>query len=208
MDSIVDSFFPLVEQVEKEMMHLENVMFSECIIPASEPDTSTENRRAEETVKPSSGSETVVSHSGSFEKDNKNFSPDLSEKITTSVLHTQFSIPKRRFLTIRHAKVLLRQAFRRFPRLNFKVKQAPQGEHATHQTVHRVARARRLVTSLSRILASKSEVVAQVKKRLLMVGESGLAHGTGNDHDVYTYLGDVQGEVNLLSCRSFTDGLL
>ena len=58
-----------------------------------------------------------------------------------------------------------------------------------------MARIRRLVTSLTRFLAVKSEVVAQVKKRLLTKGEWGLGTGTEDDLDVFVYMGDVQGAV-------------
>ena len=188
MDSIVDSFFPLLEQVEKEMMKLENVMFSEDV-PTSQPAVA----KGGSQVTDESDTAVSQSHSNSFEKDVKNLSPDMDEKVTTSVLHTQFSLPKRHVMSMRSLKIFLGRLTLLVPRFNFKVKQAPKGEQATHDTVRRVARVRRLVTSLSRILATKSEVVAQVKKRLLMVGESGLSHGNGSDHDVYIYLGDVQG---------------
>lgn len=62
-------------------------------------------------------------------------------------------------------------------------------------TVHRMAKTRRLVTSLTRFLAAKSEVVAQIRKRMLKTGEAGLGNGTGDDRDVWMYMGDVQGIV-------------
>lgn len=67
--------------------------------------------------------------------------------------------------------------------------------NSTTMTLRRMARTRRLVTSLTRLLATKSEVVAQIRKRLLMAGHSGLGNGAGKDDDIEVaiYMGDVQG---------------
>ncbi|KAI0692787.1 hypothetical protein BC835DRAFT_1277026 [Cytidiella melzeri] len=192
MDSIVDSFFPVLEQVEKEMLHLETVMFSDEIQVTQSPNAAKEQGQEEPLANQCSDPSTVVSPSSSFDKDEKKLT---SEKVTTSALRTQFVIPRSRILSLRYTKDVFRRFSSVVPRFNVKVNQAQRGEHATHNTVLRIALVRRLVTSLSRILATKSEVVAQVKKRLLMAGETGLAHGTGGDHDVYVYLGDVQDHI-------------
>jgi len=65
---------------------------------------------------------------------------------------------------------------------------------ATTLILRRMARARKLVTSLNRLLASKSEVITQIRKRLLKTG----APGSGNNSkteglEVAIYMGDVQG---------------
>ncbi|KAI0348595.1 hypothetical protein BDW22DRAFT_1320909 [Trametopsis cervina] len=201
MDSIVDSFFPLLEQVEREMIHLETVMFSDddLLHPPPDPPAPEQPAKVEEP-KESSGSDTVVSHSSSLDIqiEGKDASPQLSEKPTLRAphhtVHTKFLIPRRRISTFRQAKSVLQKLISMVPRIHVKMNEA-QREQLSHNTVHRVARVRKLVTSLSRILAAKSEVVAQVKKRLLMAGESGLAHGTDSDHDVYVYLGDVQDHI-------------
>lgn len=192
MDSVVDSFFPLLEQVEKEMFTLEIVMFSEEESIPSRPSVQEEKPpKAEQAT----SSDTVVSQSGSSDNEKKTCSPDLAaEKVSMdqqSILHTQFAIPRRHLFSLRRIKAILRNLGTLISR-KAKVKTAKAGG-VSHSTVHRVARVRRLVTSLSRILATKSEVVAQVKKRLLMTGESGLATGTTDDHQVFVYLGDVQG---------------
>ena len=58
-----------------------------------------------------------------------------------------------------------------------------------------MARTRRLVTSLARLLATKSEVVAQIRKRLLSSNPSGLGNGASEDDDteIAIHMGDVQG---------------
>lgn len=189
MDSIVDSFFPLLEEVEKEMANLDATMFSEAFSAA----TQSEEDSQRNTAQRQSGSATAISQSSSLDVEKeKDLSPALSDKIDhPSILHTQFTIPKRRI--VRWGSIMdLFSNWRHFFWRNVKVKRMPRGT-GTHSTVYRVARVRRLVTSLSRVLATKSEVVAQVKKRLLKTGESGLGSGTNDDHDVFVYLGDVQG---------------
>jgi magnesium transporter len=59
-----------------------------------------------------------------------------------------------------------------------------------------MARTRRLVTSLGRLLATKSEVVLQIRKRLLIAGRSRMGNETskGDELDVAIYMGDVQGD--------------
>jgi len=71
------------------------------------------------------------------------------------------------------------------------------GNSATVSKLRRMARTRRLVTSLTRLLATKAEVVAQIRKRLLSTGQSGLGNGTGRDSviEVAIYVGDVQDHI-------------
>lgn len=61
--------------------------------------------------------------------------------------------------------------------------------------LRRMARARRLVTSLTRLLATKSEVVTQIRKRLLTSGSAALgnASDSAEDAEVAIHLSDVQG---------------
>ncbi|KXN90066.1 Magnesium transporter ALR2 [Leucoagaricus sp. SymC.cos] len=67
---------------------------------------------------------------------------------------------------------------------------------ATTLTLRRMARVRRLVTSLNRLLASKAEVIAQIRKRLLKAGTSGPGNGPkAEELEVAIYLGDVQDHI-------------
>ena len=59
--------------------------------------------------------------------------------------------------------------------------------------LHHMARTRRLATSVARVLATKPEVVAGIRKRLLT--SDGLA--TSDDAEVAIYFGDVQGEIGV-----------
>lgn len=180
MDSIVDSFFPFLEEIDKEIVNIESVLFSEdqTRMPPQTDQTALE--------KSASSSDTAISH-GSVEDQEKLSPASLSEKPThRSQLKASagYGCPG----LIQRLAMRLKWLV---PEVDLKVKRPQVG--ATPDTVYRVAYVRRLVTSLSRFLATKSEVVAQVKKRLLMTGESGLGNGTGDDHDVFMYMGDVQG---------------
>lgn len=86
----------------------------------------------------------------------------------------------------------VKQAYKDFRSMMYTVPDAPT-TNQNMETVHRMAKTRRLVTSLTRFLAAKSEVVAQIRKRMLKTGEAGLGNGTGDDKDVWMYMGDVQG---------------
>jgi magnesium transporter len=78
---------------------------------------------------------------------------------------------------------------------------------STVTTLRRLARTRRLVTSLTRLLATKSEVVVQIRKRLLTSNSGGNGLRKREDVDVAIYLGDVQGMFHVLllvSCHFLT----
>ena len=183
MDSIVDSFFPFLEEIEREILSIESLIFS---------DDQVRLQMASNVSLESSASNSDTLVSGAPFAREKILSPSLPEKQEQRDNHRmQFSVPKQRLLSPRRLKLLIRRLARLVSQVELRIKK-PQ-KNATLTTVHRVAHVRRLVTSLSRFLATKSEVVAQVKKRILMTGEHGLGNGTGDDRDVFVYMGDVQG---------------
>ncbi|KAF9237322.1 hypothetical protein BU15DRAFT_48851 [Melanogaster broomeanus] len=70
---------------------------------------------------------------------------------------------------------------------------SPQTPTAT--TLRRMARTRRLVTSLCRLLASKSEVISQIQKRCL-ISSGRFGHDIHTDDvDIAMYMGDVQDHI-------------
>ncbi len=200
MDSIVDSFFPFLEEIEKEVLNIEHIVYTD------EQIVQLLHEEGKPAVKPSiaenSGSDSAVSGDSSL-VDEKNVKIILSEKHEEQdVPRTHFSVPTRPPVFLRRFKYFIRKLRTIVSRVNVQVKR-PVSSNAAPTTMQRVARMRRLVTSLSRVLATKSEVVAQVKKRLLMTGESGLGNGTVDDHDVFVYMGDVQGDPSSV-CLHFT----
>lgn len=201
MDSIVDSFFPFLEDIEKEVAAIESLVFTTNII-GSLPDVP--------SLSESSSSVTVVAPTSKSQK-SLLMSPlkiKHEDTIHSAGAKTHFSLPQRPRHTwraigsyFRGLRDMVRSRFARPPA------SAPS---KTNTTVRRMARTRRLVTSLTRVLAAKSEVVTQLKKRLLNTGESGLGEGMGDDQDVFMYMGDVQGMCScqylLLRPMSFTPG--
>lgn len=61
---------------------------------------------------------------------------------------------------------------------------------ATQLTLRRMVRTRRLVTALGRLLGTKSDVVTQIRKRLMRSAQG----DTGEALEVAIYMGDVQGQ--------------
>lgn len=182
----MDSFFPFLEEIEREIISIENLVFADDA-------TRLQAAASDVSLPPSiSNSDTVVSKS-SLDHENI-FSPPLSEKPDQrNSQRMRFSVPKQRLFSLRRLKQLARRLSLIISQVNFNLHIKQPQTNTTFTAVHRVAHVRRLVTSLSRFLATKSEVVAQVKKRILMTGEHGLGNGTGDDRDVFVYMGDVQG---------------
>ena len=177
LDSIVDSFFPYLEDVEKEVLRMEDLVFSEdsqinpgnaksddaCLSPqpvyedAEKVVCVTPNEKGDQTPRPSKASSIFQLFPG-LQKLRK------SRSFIYSVLQSMS-------LT-RESKSI-----------------------STTATLRRLAKIRRLVTSMTRLLATKSEVIAQIRKRLLTQNRSGLviSQSRVEDIDVAIYLGDVQG---------------
>ncbi|KAG1749948.1 uncharacterized protein EDB91DRAFT_1235379 [Suillus paluster] len=65
----------------------------------------------------------------------------------------------------------------------------------TTNTLLRMARARRLVTSLTRLLATKSEVISQIRKRFLIGGRQTASPQGNEDLEIAIYMGDVQDHI-------------
>ncbi len=116
------------------------------------------------------------------------FIRDVSSVKTTK---TQFSLPRLTFgLMLRR----LRRAFSRcigvFKPSRSRSRNVKPSFGRTSSDLRRVARTRRLVTSVARVLATKPEVVAGIRKRLMTA--DGLV--AGDNAEVSIYLGDVQGQ--------------
>lgn len=188
LDSIVDSFFPFLEEVEKEVMGVENVVFSDYEKgQVARPQTQVTTSR----VSP----ETEIHVTNEKNDPAEKFCPSVDEKyqppINRSVVKTRFFLPRPTIpLFIRRLRRTVLSLS-----VSLSVEFYKMAEDPTALTLRRMARTRRLVTSLTRLLATKSEVVAQIQKRLLTSSHSGLGNGAGKDDDVEVaiYMGDVQG---------------
>lgn len=187
MDSIVDSFFPFLEGVEKEVANMESLLVSEDV--STDPAV-TNPPPAPADIPTTPGFEKVVATNEKSETSSFVVTEKPHDTLKAAERKTHFKLPSSWRLYLRGLKSSV-QAFYGHFRVVFK--HTPTAK--TTNTVHRMARTRRLVTSLTRVLAHKSEVVAQLQKRLLTVGQGGLGNGTDHDHDVYVYMGDVQDHI-------------
>jgi magnesium transporter len=194
LDSVVDSFFPFLEEVEKEVVEVDELVFSVDHVGSQtrQPQSDTITTKIPLHTD-THGTEMKVDPFKKFDAsvDEKSQSPSG----TMDAARTRFSLPRPTIPLI----------FRRLKRAIFSISISTSvpnsvevnrtAANATASTLRRMARTRRLVTSLTRLLATKSEVVAQIRKRLLTTGQSGLGNGAGRDDDIEVaiYMGDVQG---------------
>jgi magnesium transporter len=58
------------------------------------------------------------------------------------------------------------------------------------RTVYKMAKMRRLVTSLARLLSTKADLIGQIRKRLVTRGEWSL----DSDRELYIHMGDILGQ--------------
>ncbi|KAF7339502.1 hypothetical protein MSAN_02164600 [Mycena sanguinolenta] len=168
LDSIVDSFFPFLQGLEREVMAIEDIVFSG-------------ERNPSAAVSPDADTSTLPTN---VEKAGSQIWPlELSEKNVARLetAQTHFSLPWPAFLAKWRVHIPKRR------RKAVAAKPSP-----TTSTLHRMARARRLLTSLSRLLSSKSEVIAQLRKRLLTSSQS---ESNVERAEVAMYLGDVQDHI-------------
>jgi magnesium transporter len=193
LDSVVDSFFPFLEKVEKEVVEVEELVFSgdqervratkaQSQVTASTIPSRTDTR------------ETETKKLDTFKSlgalvDEKSQAPSD----TMDIVKTRFSLPRPTIpLFFRRVKRALLSISIPLP---ISLEANRTTGNSTASTLHRMARTRKLVTSLTRLLATKSEVVTQIRKRLLTTGQSGLGNGAGKDDDIEVaiYMGDVHG---------------
>ncbi|KAF9229240.1 hypothetical protein BS17DRAFT_771220 [Gyrodon lividus] len=181
LDSIVDSFFPTLKEIEKEVAAIESLVFSNGGVIGRGSMTSTV---------------TVEGTQNPVEEDTLPSFDSLDEKrgITVGSLRTRFSMAR----PIRPPPFCrLKRKFGSFLRKVASISRIhPESSQTiTATTLRRMARTRRLVTSLSRLLASKSEVVSQIRKRFL-TSSGRFGHDIyTNDLDIAIYMGDVQDHI-------------
>ncbi|KAJ3833819.1 hypothetical protein F5878DRAFT_387810 [Lentinula raphanica] len=173
LDSIVDSFFPFSEEIKKEVIAMEQLVYPSDTISTLDPLPKPEN------------SVPAISEKESL---------PLSEK-TLMKLENSIAGTRTRFALSRPPLPLLYRRFLRYMRSfgkasPFNEKSSPS---STAIALRRMARTRRLVTSLTRLLATKSEVITQIRKRLLT--GSGNGNGNGEEAEVAMYMGDVQDHI-------------
>ncbi|KZT30534.1 hypothetical protein NEOLEDRAFT_1126102 [Neolentinus lepideus HHB14362 ss-1] len=180
LDSIVDSFFPFQEGLEKEIESIEDLIFSD------------KHRTVTESFLPAVvAAETEGSESTEKAQD----SPIIDEKQSAAVAFT-----RTRFALPTPTIPLMIRRLRRTLRSRILPQSKPTAERRTAvsaavMTLRRIMKARRLFTTSTRLLSTKHEVVAQIKKRLLTESALPKVTGVGDEIEVAMYMGDVQDHI-------------
>ncbi|KAH7916403.1 hypothetical protein BJ138DRAFT_1139654, partial [Hygrophoropsis aurantiaca] len=188
LDSIVDSFFPSLNEIEKEVAAIEALVFSDDILEGGPVETST-------PPDPPKLVDNLPTHIIEVEKHSTGEKTDFIADQTAS-LKTRFSLPRpTRPLFFRRMKRKLYAALEFISSARKFRTKAPQT--STILTLRRMARTRRLVTSLGRLLATKSEVVSQIRKRFLTAGQNGSGNRVrqNDDIEIAIHMGDVQDHI-------------
>ncbi|KAF9076229.1 hypothetical protein BDP27DRAFT_1414761 [Rhodocollybia butyracea] len=177
LDSIVDSFFPFSDEIEREVMAIEQLVYSDNTIADTSdiPINAEPPRNAHDSEKESL--------------------PPLNEKNLTKLDRTFTT--RTRFAITRPPLPLLYRRFLRYLRSRWQGSPAAADKSTPSSrmiTLRRMARTRKLVTSLARLLATKSDVVAQIRKRLLTESENRKA-SRSEELEVAMYMGDVQDHI-------------
>ena len=191
LDSVVDSFFPFVAQIDKEVAQVDKFLYSN-------PEDSEDTAKAGPTrPKPSSDSTLDA-----VEEKNKNDGASIStydEKPALSPVKPQQHVKTAVFrvsrlpisLYIRRARRFLKsKLFKKSTGTGVGEPWIPQQANPATRTVYRMAKIRKLVTSLTRLLSTKADLIRQIRKRLVTGGEWSL----DSDPELYIHLGDILGQ--------------
>lgn len=192
LDSVVDDMFPFVEEIETEVSAIEHLVMAST--DASHP-APAQPAAPEQLLQPSELAVDPIKEKERSSLDEKTVAfVDGEKPQPLSTRRARFVLPTptfRQLLRRLQARASLGVKYR-MPwsgRLRSKLRVS-----STALTLRRIARTRRLVTNLSRLLATKSEVIARIQKRLLSTRETSLGgEVTDSMEEVAVYYGDVQG---------------
>ena len=182
LDSVVDSFFPFLKDIGRQVLAVESLVFSHNDISLS------------------TGTLVDINHiptdnlcDSEVEKFPDTPLPCLKEEgENTPSCNSRVSGP-------RFTQSIFFQRLKRNLHNLLKIFATSRGVRAptretTRSTLLRMARARRLVTSLTRLLVTKSEVVSQIRKRFIIAGRQTASPQGNEDVEIAIYMGDVQGK--------------
>ncbi|KAI4523066.1 hypothetical protein K525DRAFT_197336 [Schizophyllum commune Loenen D] len=187
LDSIVDSFFPFLEDIEQECLVIEDIVFGGKAYeePAATP-SSTETLLASEDEKRSEEQKSSEDQKSSTPKPEE-IEMEKLPVIKPGPTQTRFALPPP-MPFLRRVRRFVHKRWRHFVTSTIHT-------NLSNTPLRRMARTRRLVTQLVRLLASKSEVITQITKRLLTTtGMSRRANGEER-LEVAIYMGDVQDHI-------------
>ena len=206
LDSIVDSFFPALSAIEKETKSVDALILESpsndnehvpseggSVETVSDiPEEINEKSISTQPPNPSTVNLEKLRFEGTIEKP---FSRSFSKRFMMGFSNSLPTVVTR--CGKRLASILVRMKIRG----NKKVSRRSTQRTYTTRTLARMATTRRLVTSLGRLLGTKGDVLAQIRKRLLTSSDHGYNSGLGamipDSGEVAIYMGDIQGWVHL-----------
>lgn len=180
LDSVVDSFFPFLKEIEQQVLAVEALVFS-----------SNDVFHASSTNTPAD-----IIHIPTDDQCDSNIEK-MPDTLSKEMGETPPSWNCGVFLSRITQPLFFQRSKRRLQNLwkAFATTREARAQAMTTNTLLRMARARRLVTSLTRLLATKSEVISQIRKRFLTGGRQ-TAFPQGNDDlEIAIYMGDVQDHI-------------
>jgi magnesium transporter len=180
LDSVVDSFFPFLKEIEQQVLAVETLVFSSNDVSH----TSSTNTLNDLIHMPRDNQ-----CDSNVEKLPDTLSKEMGE--TPPILNRGLSLSRfTQPLLFRRLKCRLQNL-----RNTFATTRETKTQVTTTNTLLRMARARRLVTSLTRLLATKSEVISQIRKRFLIGGRQKASPQGNDDLEIAIYMGDVQDHI-------------
>ena len=190
LDSVVDSFFPFVAQIDREVGEIEKFLHSN-------PEGSDGAAKVSPTRLKASNDSIL---SPVDEKNDDTSTTTHDEKSSLSPVKTQQHVKTAMFRASRLPISLYIRRARRF--LKSKLSKTSKGTdlggawmsqqtNPATRTVYRMAKIKRLMTSLTRLLSTKGELIRQIRKRLVTRGEWSL----DTDPELYIHLGDILGQL-------------
>jgi magnesium transporter len=184
----VDSFFPFVAQINKEVDEIERSLYSDFDNPdavkvgATEPKPSSDSTLDIVDEKNDDSSITTYDEKPSL-------SPVISQQHVKTTMFRASPLPIS--LYIRRARRFLKsKLFKTSTEAGVGEPWISQQANPATRTVYRMAKIRRLVTSLTRLLSTKADLIGQIRKRLVARGEWSL----DSDPELYIHLGDIIGQ--------------
>ncbi|KAF8350097.1 hypothetical protein F5887DRAFT_877931 [Amanita rubescens] len=178
LDSIVDSFFPYIEEIDKEIAAIDKLIFSG------------HNQRYADEISSELGPTTPPEKGFDTTGDDQK-SEIMSEK-------SEFGDNDSRRIRYSITCLSALNLSRYFRRPASQCKKTPTDNlvQNSKNTLRRIARVRRLVTLLGRLLATKSEVIAQIRKRLLADSYFKVGAKSNLDAlDIAMHMDDVQDHI-------------
>lgn len=183
LDSVVDSFFPFLKEIEQQVLAVEALIFSSNVSHTPATNTLVDLIHIP-TNKPTSNQcdPNIEKLPDTSLKEMEETPPSWNRSLSFS----RFTRP----LFFRRLKCKLQKLWN-----NFATTHEANSQVTTANTLLRMARARRLVTSLTRLLATKSEVISQIRKRFLIGGRQTDTPQANDDLEIAIYMGDIQDHI-------------